>query len=73
MNMTLEQPVISPVKIPSVSISVPVVRYIGPKFRVKLSYPSEKEITLATADGKTGQLFVDKRKIVMKVSQKVQV
>ena len=58
---------------PSPIISIPTVRYIGPKFRIRLSYPDEKEVTLATADGKSGRLTIDKRKIPMKVSQKIQV
>jgi hypothetical protein len=56
MNMELKQAPIDtniPDKPSSPILSIPVVRYIGPKFRVRLSYPDEKEVTLATADGKS--------------------
>lgn len=76
MNMELKQVPIDIVpqeKSSSPVLSLPMVRYIGPKFRVRLSYPDETEVTLATADGKSGRLTIDKRKIPMKVSQKIQV
>ncbi|MBC7498551.1 N-acetylmuramoyl-L-alanine amidase [Candidatus Gracilibacteria bacterium] len=74
MNMVLR--VVTPIAIyPSIVIppSITAVKYIGPKFRVKLSYPDPTSIVLATADGKTGKLSLDTQKIPMQVSQKVQV
>ena len=52
---------------------VPAVRYIWPKFRVRLSYPDSTSLVLATADGKIGKLTLDQAKVPMQVSQKVQV
>lgn len=52
---------------------VPAVRYIWPKFRVRLSYPDQANLTLSTADAKVGILILDKQKIPLKFSEKVQV
>lgn len=72
MNRTLRvDPVVVPVS--ALPITIPAVRYAGPKFRVKLSYPDSKNIVLATADGMPGKLFLDKKKIVMSASQKVEI
>lgn len=66
MNMTLQSIAKSTSIIPSTSaasigsnvpvisrMTIPLIRYIGPKFRVKLSYPDTTSAVLATADGKT--------------------
>ncbi len=73
MNMTLKvDPVVLPTLTPPlISVSLPVMRYIGPRFRVRLSYPDPKNIILATADGKIGKIMLDKQKIPMQVSQKL--
>jgi hypothetical protein len=72
MNRTLRiDPVVTPVA--SLPITIPPVRYAGPKFRVKLSYPDSQNIVLATADGMPGKLFLDKKKIVMSASQKIEI
>ena len=63
-------------EIPSTSPTIaPIksVRYIGQKFRVKLSYPDATNIVLATADGFAGKLFIDKKKTVLPVSQKIKI
>ena len=54
-------------------ILTPVVRYVWPKFRVRLSYPDATSVVLSTADGKIGKLTFDTQRIPMRVSQKVQV
>ena len=75
MNLTLKEDVTLPVLSPPVIIvDIPkVVKYVGKKFRVKLSYPDEKNIVLATADGKIGKIILDNKKIPMQVSQKIEV
>lgn len=75
MNMTLKKEIILPAMSPPVlKVNIPkVVRYVGQKFRVRLSYPDEKNIILATADGKIGKIMLDNRKIPMQVSQKIEV
>lgn len=72
MNRTLRVTQVIPPKI-SLPVTIKPVRYAGPKFRVKLSYPDSKNIVLATADGMPGKLFLDKKKIVMSASQKVEI
>lgn len=75
MNMTLKKEIILPTMSPPVlKVDIPkVVRYVGQKFRVKLSYPDEKNIVLATADGKIGKIMLDARKIPMQLSQKIEI
>ena len=75
MNLTLKEDVTLPVLSPPVIIvDIPkVVKYVGKKFRVKLSYPDEKNIVLATADGKIGKIILDNKKIPMQVSQKIEI
>ncbi|NRH20438.1 hypothetical protein HOO68_00120 [Candidatus Gracilibacteria bacterium] len=75
MNMSLKKEIILPAMSPPVlKVNIPkVVRYVGQKFRVRLSYPDEKNIILATADGKIGKIMLDNRKIPMQVSQKIEV
>ncbi len=83
MNRTLKASSISSViasnvlpmmRPPVLKVDIPKpIRYIGQRFRVKLSYPDPENIMLATADGKIGNLLLDRRKIPMQVSQKVQV
>lgn len=83
MNRTLRVVPVSPT---SSSITLPMlkppvlkvniqkpIRYTGPKFRVKLSYPSTEDIILATADGKIGKIMLDKKRIPMQVSQKISI
>lgn len=75
MNLTLKEnvtlPILSP---PVITVDIPkVVKYVGKKFRVKLSYPDEKNIVLATADGKIGKIILDNKKIPMQVSQKIEI
>ena len=73
--MSLKKEIILPAMSPPVlKVNIPkAVRYVGQKFRVKLSYPDEKNIILATADGKIGKIMLDNRKIPMQVSQKIEV
>lgn len=76
MNKSLKTTsVILPSMAPPILAITPlaVVRYIGPKFRVKLSYPDDKQIVLATADGKVGSIVLDKRRIPVQASQKVEI
>lgn len=81
MNLTLKPTPVSPVtavlplmKPPVLRVNIPKpITYIGPKFRVKLSYPNPENIILATADGKIGKVILDKQKIPLQVSQKVSV
>jgi len=75
MNFTLKEdvnlPTLSP---PVITLDIPkVVKYVGKKFRVKLSYPDEKNIVLATADGKIGKIILDNKKIPMQISQKIEI
>lgn len=75
MNFTLKEdvnlPTLSP---PVITVDIPkVVKYVGKKFRVKLSYPDEKNIILATADGKIGKIILDNKKIPMQISQKIEI
>lgn len=75
MNLTLKEdvnlPTLSP---PVITVDIPkVVKYVGKKFRVKLSYPDEKNIVLATADGKIGKIILDNKKIPMQISQKIEI
>ncbi len=72
MNRTLKVTQVIPPKV-SLPINIKPVRYAGPKFRVKLSYPDPQNIILATADGMPGKLFLDNKKIVMSASQKIEV
>lgn len=84
MNLTLRvDPIPAPIVIasslsamkpPVLKVDIPKpIRYTGPKFRVKLSYPDSQSIILATADGKIGKIMLDKQKIPMQVSQKLSV
>ena len=63
----------SPALAPRPTTIIPAVRYIWPKFRVRLSYPDQANLTLSTADAKVGILILDKQKIPLKFSEKVQV
>ena len=59
---------------PVLKVDIPKpIRYIGQRFRVKLSYPDTQNIVLATADGRIGNLLLDKHKISMKKKIKIQV
>ncbi len=59
-------------KPPVLKVSIPkVIKYIGQRFRVRLSYPDTQSIVLATADGKIGKITLDKKKIPMQTSQKL--
>jgi hypothetical protein len=49
---------------PTVVKSVPITRYIGQKFRVKLSYPDLESIVLSPYSG-TGYFFIDKKKYIL--------
>ncbi len=49
------------------------VRYIWPKFRVKLSYPNDASIILSSQDGKNPVIKVDSKKIPQILNQKVNV
>ena len=83
MNRTLKVPptnsviassVLPMMKPPVLKVNIPKpIRYIGPKFRVKLSYPNTQNIVLATADGKIGKIMLDKKRIPMQVSQKISI
>ena len=55
------------------AVNIATVRYIWPKFRVKLSYPNQENVTLSAADTKVGKLTLDNKKIPLKSSEKVQV
>ena len=63
---------LAPVPTPTSAV-IPLVRYIWPKFRVRLSYPDTQNIILATADGKIGKLMLNKQNIPMRISQKIQI
>jgi hypothetical protein len=82
MNLTLRiDPIPTPIvpgptlpvmRPPILKVDIPKpIRYTGPKFRVKLSYPNSQSIVLATADGKIGKIMLDKKIIPIQVSQKL--
>lgn len=48
---------------PNQGMIFPLTRYIWPKFRVKLSYPHPKNITISVARG-APKLFIDKKRIL---------
>ena len=63
----------APALSPRPTVIIPAVRYIWPKFRVRLSYPNQSSVTLSTADTKIGKLTLDNQKLPLKFSEKVQV
>ncbi len=68
--MTSVNPITTSIRLP---ISIPTVRYIGPKFRVKLSYLDPQSAILSTVDGKIGKLTMDGKKILSSLSQKYEI
>ncbi|MBC7503973.1 N-acetylmuramoyl-L-alanine amidase [Candidatus Gracilibacteria bacterium] len=81
MNTTLKNNTPRIVLIPTASasttiasnVNIAIVRYIGPKFRVRLSYPNIENITLSAADTGIGKLILDNKKIPLKSLEKIQV
>ena len=74
INPTVTNTVLPMMRPPVLKVNIPIpIRYIWPKFRVKLSYPDTENIILATADGKIGNMILDKKKIPMQVSQKISI
>jgi hypothetical protein len=73
MNLTLKKEVIPPKTPTIISSIIPNTRYIGPKFRVRLSYPDAQNIVLATADWLSWKFFIWKKRFVMPVSQKIKI
>lgn len=71
MNVSLK-PIQSVVSVASIPLIKPI-RYIWPKFRVKLSYPDDQSIMLSSQDGKNPVIKIDGKKIPQILNQKVTV
>lgn len=73
MNLTLKKETVLPKTPDPITLIIPKTRYIGPKFRVKLSYPDTQNITIASADGFPPKLIIGKTAVPVAVSQKIQI
>lgn len=72
-NLTLAKNSTPTVVVTASTSLLPKTRYIGQRFRVKLSYPDAINITFSTGDGGTGKLLIDGKSVAIGSKEKAKV